>query len=95
MFIKKEDLEILKDIELYLYNKNLNKMVVFDNNFAIKKEDIGDLTAFDLYIKLYSLIEKLETKKKSNNQINYGRIKTKRKDNKNYARKKLENGKYV
>lgn len=88
MNIKKEDLETLKDIELYLYNRNLNKMVVFENNFAIRKKDIGDLQAYNLYIKLYSLIEKLETKKKETNQINYERIKAKRKENKNYARKK-------
>ena len=51
MNIKKEDLETLKDIELYLYNRNLNKMVVFENNFAIRKKDIGDLQAYNLYIK--------------------------------------------
>lgn len=94
MFIKKEDLEILKDIEMYLYNQNVNKMVVFGNNFAIRKEDIGDLEAFNLYIKLYSLIDQLESKKKDTNKKSYERIKTKRKSNKNYARKKLETGKY-
>lgn len=64
--LKNEDLEFLKEIEMYLYNQNINKMVVFDNNFAIKKEDIGDLKAFELYLKLYALIEKLEMKRKNN-----------------------------
>lgn len=94
MFIKKEDFEILKDIELYLYNRNIDKLVLFDKMFAINKEDIGDKEAFNLYLKLYSIIENLESKRKENNKRSWSRIKNKRKDNKNYGRKKLETGKY-
>lgn len=94
MFIKREDLEILKDIELYLYNKNIDKLVLFDKMFAINKEDIGDKEALDLYFKLYSIIENLESKRKENNKRSWSRIKNKRKGNKNYGRKKLETGKY-
>lgn len=63
MFLKNEDLDILKDIELYLYNKNSETMITEGNNFIIKTENIKDLKALDLYFKLYSLIEKLETTK--------------------------------
>lgn len=94
MFVKKEDLEILKDIELYLYNKNSEAMITEGNNFIIKTEDIKDLKALDLYFKLYNMIEELENKKKENNKKSWSRIKDKRKSNKNYARKKLETGKY-
>lgn len=76
MFVKNENLEILKDIELYLYNKNSEAMITEENNFIIKKEDIKDLQALDLYFKLYSLIEKLETERKNKVEIVNYRNKT-------------------
>lgn len=94
MFLKNEDLEILKDIELYLFNKNSKTIITEKENFIIKTENIEDLKAMELYFKLYGIIENLESKKEENNKKNYSRIKAKRKNNKNYARKKLETGKY-
>lgn len=64
--MKKEDLEVLKDIELYLYNKNSGSMEIEENNFILNTKDIEDLKALDLYFKLYSIIEKLETTRKNN-----------------------------
>ena len=94
MFLKNEDLEILKEIELYLFERNEDTIIINNENFVIKTEEIKDIKALDLYFKLYGIIEDLENKKEENNKRNYNRIKNKRKDNKNYARKKLETGKY-
>lgn len=94
MFIKKEDFELLKDIELYLFDRNKETVLTSGNSFIVKMENLQDLKAMELYFKLYSMIENLENKKEENNKRSYDRIKTKRKDNKNYARKKLETGKY-
>ena len=76
MFLKNEDLEILKDIELYLYNKNSESMIIEENNFILNTKDIEDLKALDLYFKLYSIIEKLEIERKDKVKIVNSKNKT-------------------
>ena len=71
-FIKNEDLEILKDIELYLYNVNKD---TFDyenkEHFVVRASEVKDIRALDLYFKLYAIIENLESDKKElNNKAN-------------------------
>ena len=67
-FMKNEDLEILKDIELYLYNINRESYVEQNGIFAIKKADIKDEKALELYFKLYSIIEENSQKRKKLNE---------------------------
>lgn len=72
MNIKNEDLEILKNIELYLYERN-SKSFNYDNNghFIVRSSEVDDIQALDLYFKLYAIIEELEeVKKKLNNKSN-------------------------
>lgn len=66
MYLNNKDLEILKDIELYLYNNSMNNTKIYNNNFIVKQEDIKDHEALQLYFKLYSIIEDLEAKRKDN-----------------------------
>ena len=95
MYLKNEDLELLKDIELYLYNKNKDNVIICGNMFAIKSEEIEDADALQLYFRLYATIEKMQNMKVETNEKNYNRIAAKRKTDKNYARKNLGNGKYL
>ena len=92
MTLKNNELELLKEIELYLFNVNSKSMEIIDNTFIIKKDDIIDIEAMTLYNNLYNLIEKLEKNKEKTNIKNYDRIKKKRENDPNYARSKKEKG---
>ena len=90
MYISNKDLEILQEIELYLYNINKDTITQLDNNFIAKVEDIKDRYAMELYLRLYSINEKLLKEKKRLNEANWNRIAKKRQENKMYARSKKE-----
>ena len=92
MTLKNNELELLIEIELYLFNVNSKYMEIIDNTFIIKKDNIIDVDAMTLYNNLYKLIEKLEKNKEKTNIKNYDRIKKKRENNQNYARSKKEKG---
>ena len=64
MYISNKDLEILQEIELYLYNVNKDTITQLDNNFMAKVENVKDMYAMELYLKLYSINEKLLQEKK-------------------------------
>lgn len=64
MYISNKDLEILQEIELYLYNINKDTITQLDNNFMAKVENVKDMYAMELYLKLYSINEKLLQEKK-------------------------------
>ena len=64
MYISNKDLEILQEIELYLYNINKDTITQIDNNFMAKVENVKDMYAMELYLKLYSINEKLLKEKK-------------------------------
>lgn len=74
--LKNEDMEILKDIELYLYNVNKDCYVEENGIFAVRKGDIKDFNALELYFKLYAIIEESEKEKvKANKKSNeYNKI---------------------
>ena len=74
MYISNKDLEILQEIELYLYNINKDTITQLDNNFIAKVEDIKDRYAMELYLRLYSINEKLLKEKKRLNEANWNRI---------------------
>lgn len=59
MYISNKDLEILQEIELYLYNINKDTITQLNNNFIAKVENIKDMYAMELYLRLYSINEKL------------------------------------
>lgn len=59
MYISNKDLEILQEIELYLYNINKDTITQLDNNFIAKAENIKDMYAMELYLRLYSINERL------------------------------------
>lgn len=80
MYIKNKDLLLLLDIDTYILKTLKNN----DNNN-------GKI----LHDKLTTLLYQLLDNKKKTNIKNYDRIKEKRKVNKNYARKKLDNDKYI
>ena len=80
MYIKNKDLMLLLDIDTYILKTLKNND---NNNGKILHDELTSL--------LYQL---LDNKKKTNIK-NYDRIKEKRKTNKNYARKKLDNDKYI
>ena len=82
MYISNKDLEILQEIELYLYNINKNTITQLDNNFIAKVEDIKDRYAMELYLRLYSINEKLLKEKKRLNEANWNRI-AKKQENRN------------
>ena len=90
MYISNKDLEILQEIELYLYNINKNTITQLDNNFIAKVEDIKDRYAMELYLRLYSINEKLLKEKKRLNEANWNRIAKKRQESKMYGRSKKE-----
>lgn len=90
MYISNKDLEILQEIELYLYNINKDTITQLDDNFIAKVEDIKDRYAMELYLRLYSINEKLLKEKKRLNEANWNRIAKKRQENKMYGRSKKE-----
>ena len=90
MYISNKDLEILQEIELYLYNVNKDTITQLDNNFMAKVENVKDMYAMELYLKLYSINEKLLQGRKKSNKANWNRIAKKRQENKMYGRSKKE-----
>ena len=74
MYISNKDLEILQEIELYLYNINKDTITQLDNNFIAKVENVKDMYAMELYLKLYSINEKLLQERKKSNKANWNRI---------------------
>ena len=74
MYISNKDLEILQEIELYLYNINKDTITQIDNNFMAKVENVKDMYAMELYLKLYSINEKLLQERKQTNKANWNRI---------------------
>lgn len=90
MYISNRDLEILQEIELYLYNINKETITQLDNNFIAKAENVKDMYAMELYLRLYSINEKLLQERKKTNKANWNRIATKRQENKMYGRSKKE-----
>ena len=90
MYISNKDLEILQEIELYLYNINKDTITQLDNNFIAKSDKLKDIHAMELYLKLYSINEELLQKSKKSNKTNWNRIAKKRQENKMYGRSKKE-----
>ena len=90
MYISNKDLEILQEIELYLYNINKDTIIQLDSNFMAKVENLKDMYAMELYLKLYSINEKLLQGRKKSNKANWNRIAKKRQENKMYGRSKKE-----
>lgn len=90
MYISNNDLEILQEIELYLYNINKDTITQLDNNFIAKAENIKDMYAMELYLKLYSINERLLQKREKSNKANWNRIAIKRQKDKMYGRSKKE-----
>ena len=90
MYISNKDLGILQEIELYLYNINKDTITQLDNNFMAKVENVKDMYAMELYLKLYSINEKLLQERKKSNKANWNRIAKKRQENKMYGRSKKE-----
>lgn len=90
MYISNKDLEILQEIELYLYNINKDTITQLNNNFIAKAENVKDMYAMELYLKLYSINEKLLQERKQTNKANWNRIAIKRQENKMYGRSKKE-----
>ena len=90
MYISNKDLEILQEIELYLYNINKDTITQLDNIFIAETKNVKDMYAMELYLKLYSINEKLLQKRKKSNKANWNRIAKKRQENKMYGRSKKE-----
>ena len=90
MYISNKDLEILQEIELYLYNINKDTITQIDNTFMAKVEQVKDMYAKELYLKLYSINEELLQKRKKSNKANLNRIAKKRQENKMYRKSKKE-----
>ena len=90
MYISNKDLEILQEIELYLYNINKDTITQLDSNFIAKAKDIKDMYAMELYLRLYSINEKLLQERENSNKANWSRIAEKRQENKMYGRSKKE-----
>lgn len=90
MYISNKDLEILQEIELYLYNINKDTITQLDSNFIAKAKDIKDMYAMELYLRLYSINEKLLQEREKSNKANWNRIAEKRQENKMYGRSKKE-----
>ena len=55
-----------------------------------KVENVKDMYAMELYLKLYSINEELLQKRKKSNKANWNRIAKKRQENKMYATSKKE-----
>ena len=90
MYISDKDLEILQEIELYLYNINKDTITQLDNNFIAKVENVKDMYAMELYLRLYSINEKLLQEREKSNKANWNRIAKKRQENKMYGRSEKE-----
>ena len=69
MYISNKDLEILQEIELYLYNVNKDTITQLDNNFIVKADKLKDMYAMELYLKLYRINEKLLQERNQTRQI--------------------------
>lgn len=69
MYISNKDLEILQEIELYLYNINKDTITQLDNNFIAKAENLKDMYAMELYLRLYSINERLLKDKEKLNGV--------------------------
>ena len=95
MYISNKDLEILQEIELYLYNINKDTITQLDNNFIAKAKNVKDMYAMELYLRLYSINEKLLQERKQTNKANWNRIAKKDKKTKCMAevKKKKNNTK--
>lgn len=90
MYISIKELEILQEIEKYLYNINKDTITQLDNNFVANIKDLKDKYAMELYIKLYSINDKLlKEREKGNNKAKIN-MANKRKNNKMYGRSKKE-----
>ena len=74
MYISNKDLEILQEIELYLYNINKDTITQLDNNFIVKADKLKDMYAMELYLRLYSINEKLLQEREKSNKANWNRI---------------------
>jgi hypothetical protein len=85
VFLKNEDLEMLIELENVIFEIGIGR---------VKQKELEKTIAPHFY-KLYDLIERLHKNRKITNEKNYKRITEKRKIDKNYARKKLDNGKYL
>lgn len=90
MYISNKDLEILQEIELYLYNINKDTITQLDNIFIAETKNVKDMYAMELYLELYSINEKLLQERKKSNKANWNRIAKKRQENKMYGRSKKE-----
>lgn len=90
MYISIKDVEFLKELEVYLFEKNKDNMIIENDIFMLKTNDITDTKALEYYVKLYNLIEKLNKNRVKNNAKNWDRISTKRQVNPNYARSEKE-----
>lgn len=67
--IKNENLDILKDIESYLFNVNMDCFdYIDDKNFVVKTNNVKDKVALELYFKLYGIIEEIENSRKEENK---------------------------
>lgn len=86
MYLSVNDIEFLKELEMYLFEKNKDNMIIENDIFMLKTNDVADVKALEYYVKLYDLIEKLDKNRIKNNAKNWDRISAKRQVNPNYAR---------
>ena len=67
----KKDIEMLKELESYLFDINKDSMFINGDSFMIKKEDVKDEKALALYLALYEFVERMiETKKERSRKQN-------------------------
>lgn len=67
----KKDIEMLKEVESYLFDINKDSMFINGDSFMIKKEDVKDEKALALYLALYEFVERMiETKKERSRKQN-------------------------
>ena len=86
MYLNVNDVEFLKELEVYLFEKNKDNKIIENNMFMLKANDVVDVKALEYYVKLYDLIEKLDKNRVKNNAKNWDRIRAKRQVNPNYGR---------
>lgn len=63
--------------------------IMFEHRDVLTEEEL--ITLNDAY----NVLQEIDMRKKKTNEKTYGYIKEKRKTDKNYGRKKLDNGKYL
>ena len=68
MYLSVNDIDFLKELEVYLFEKNKDNIIIEDNIFMLKTEDVVDVKALEYYVKLYNLIEKLDKNRIKNNE---------------------------